>query len=400
MDTSNPLFIDDRRELAALCERLEGEDVLALDTEFIREQSYIPRLELVQVATRDGLVAVIDYGRLGRADDDPFAAILANKNVLKIFHAADQDLEMFHLLTDDVPGPIWDTQLVIGLFGYTGRTGYAAVAENLLGAKPVKGETLTDWSQRPLSPEQLHYAAEDVRFLIALYELERQRLDELGRLSWAEEECERLRCSVEATIAARADDLTLYQRVRGWHNLDRRGLAILRELAIWREDEAHRRNKPRGSIMKDEILVEVARRGPNHPRQLQALRGIHPRELERCGDDIVEAVKIGKGVPANECPVPGTPGPMLNEEETALASLLQSVLQAVAFEKKVAPTLVATSGDLQRLVDAHMRGRADNIPVLSGWRGELVGKDLEGILEGRRTVGWDPQKKAIRIQEA
>jgi ribonuclease D len=396
---AKPLYIDDRRALAELCEQLAGHPVLALDTEFIREQSYVPRLELVQVATPDGLIAVIDYGTLGRADNDPFAKLLADPSVLKVFHAADQDLEMFHLLTGQVPGPIWDTQMVTGLFGYGGRLGYAAVVENMLGAKPTKGETLTDWSQRPLTPEQLHYASEDVRFLIPLFEAEMAKLVELGRLDWAREECERLRTNVQTTIACRADEQTLYQRVRGWTSLDRRGLAVLRELAIWREDEALRRNRPRGSVMKDEILVEVARRSPKHPKQLQALRGIHPRDLERHGESLVAAVKVGQQVPSEQCPVPSAPGPNLNDAETALASLLQAVLQAVAFQKLVSPTLVATSGDLQRLVEAYMRGNPQDLPVLNGWRGELVGQDLMAILEGRRGVAFDPKAKSLVIED-
>jgi ribonuclease D len=394
-----PLYIDDRRAHSALCDQLRGHDILALDTEFIREKSYVPKLEIVQVATRDGLLAVIDYATLGRMDNDPFVEILLDPTVLKIFHAAEQDLEMFHLISGRVPGPMWDTQLVTGLMGYTGRLGYAAVAENMLGAKPAKGETLTDWSQRPLTPEQLHYAIEDVRYLIPLYDLEREKLESLGRLEWAHEECERDRQAVEDTLAVRADQSTLYQRVRGWHNLDRRGLAVLRELAMWREDEALRRNRPRGSVLKDEMLVEIARRSPNHAGQLRALRGLQPRDLDRHGEDMVAAVKAGKAVPADECPVPGTPGPQLADEEMALASLLQAVLQAIAADRLVSPTLVATSSDLQRLVEAYVNGRADESPVVTGWRGELVGHDLMGILEGRAAVVWDPAKKAIRIEQ-
>lgn len=394
-----PLFIDTRRELAALCERLKGETILALDTEFIREKSYVPKLEIVQVATRGGILAVIDYATLGRMDNDPFLEIVNDPNVLKVFHAAEQDLEMFHLISDVVPGPMWDTQLVTGLFGYTGRLGYAAVAENLLGAKPAKGETLTDWSQRPLTPEQLHYAIEDVRYLIPLYDLEKQKLEELGRFTWAQEECERDRQAVEDTLAVRADTTTLYQRVRGWHNLDRRGLAVLRELAMWREDEAMRRNRPRGSVLKDEMLVEIARRSPNNPGQLRALRGLQPRDIDRHGEDIVAAVKVGKAVPSDQCPTPGQPGPSLGDEEMALASLLQAVLQAISAEKLVSNTLVATFSELQRLVEAHVNGRTEDSPVVSGWRGELVGKDLMGILEGRCAVVWDPKKKALRIEE-
>jgi ribonuclease D len=394
---SAPLFIDTRRELEELCEHLRGETILGLDTEFIREQSYVPRLELVQVSTQDGLLAAIDYGTLGRFDGDPFAEILGDPGILKVFHAADQDLEMFHLLLGHVPGPIWDTQLVTGLFGYSGRLGYQAVVEALVGHKPTKGETLTDWSQRPLTPEQLHYALEDVRFLLPLFEVERERLGKLGRVAWAEEECERSRAQVEKAIAQRADLQTIYQRVRGSSSLDRRGLAVLRELAIWRENEALRRNRPRGSVMKDEILVELSRRAPTQPHQLGALRGIQTRDLDRHGDALVAAVKRGKAVPPEQCPQPDAPGPSLDEAETALASLLQAVLQAVSAQKLVSAPLVATVSELQRLVEGYRKGKARELPVLSGWRGELVGEDLLGILEGRTTVRWDNKKRQLAL---
>ena len=392
-------FIDDPRGLAELCERLEGFDILGVDTEFIREQSYVPSLELVQVAGPDGTVAAIDYGAIGRFDGDPFAALLTDPGILKVMHAADQDLEMFHLLTGVVPGPIWDTQLVTGLFGYSGRLGYQAVAENMLGKKPTKGETLTDWSQRPLTPEQLHYALEDVRYLIPLYDAEMDELEQLGRVEWAEEECERARANVEKMITTRADHRTLFLRVKGWSGLDRRGLAVLRELAIWREQEAARRNRPRGSIMKDEILVELARRAPTQPHQLRALRGIQPRDVDRNADGVLAAVKRGKAVPTEDCPVPDTPGPQLDEAEAALASLLNAVLQVVAAEKMVSSTLVATVGDLQRLVEGQRKGRAADLPVLNGWRGELVGHTLRGLMEGRISVRWDPRAKHLQLED-
>ena len=396
---ADPTFIDDVRALEELADHLAQFDIIAVDTEFIREQSYVPSLELLQVAAPDGTVAALDYRAIGRFEGDPFAEILTDPGVLKVMHAADQDLEMFHLLTGVVPGPIWDTQLVTGLFGYSGRLGYQAVVENMLGTKPTKGETLTDWSQRPLTPEQLHYALEDVRFLIPLYDMEIKELDALGRVEWAEEECERARLNVEKMLATRADHQTLFLRVKGWSGLDRRGLAILRELAIWREQEAARRNRPRGSVMKDEILVELARRGPQQPHQLKALRGIQPRDLDRNADGILAAVKRGKACPADQCPIPDERGPQLDDAEAALASLLNAVLQVVAAEKMVSSTLVATVGDLQRLVEAYRKGKAADLPVLSGWRGELVGLTLGGILEGRISVRWDPKGKHLRLEE-
>ncbi|MEB3196368.1 MAG: ribonuclease D [Candidatus Sericytochromatia bacterium] len=391
-------FIDTPEALAALCEKLTGHPILAVDTEFIREQSYVPSLELVQVATPDGTVAAVDYRAIGRMPDDPLVALLTDPSILKVLHAADQDLEMLQLLTGVVPGPIWDTQLVTGLFGYSGRLGYQAVVENMLGKKPTKGETLTDWSQRPLTPEQLHYALEDVRFLIPLYEAERRELQGLGREAWALEECERVRCHVERNLQTRADQQTLFYRIKGWSSLDRRGLAVLRELAIWREQEAARRNRPRGSVMRDEYLVEMARRAPNAPHQLRAIRGLHPRDLERHTDALLAVIKRGKAVPPEACPTPDVSGPQLDEAEAALASLLNAVLHVIAAEKLVSATLVGTVADLQRLVEAHRKGQLGSLPMLNGWRGELVGQTLIGILTGELSARWDPRAKHLCLE--
>lgn len=395
----DPSFIDNPRALAALCEKLAGHTMLAVDTEFIREQSYVPSLELVQVAAPDGTAAAIDYRTLGRFEGDPFVAMLKDPGILKVLHAADQDLEMLHLLTGVVPGPIWDTQLVTGLFGYSGRLGYQAVVENMLGHRPTKGETLTDWSQRPLTPEQLRYALEDVRYLLPLYEAELRELNLLGRCVWASEECERVRAHVEKTLAARADHQTLYLRVKGASSLDRRSLAVLRELAIWREHEAMRRNRPRGSVLRDDYLVELARRAPSAVHQLRGLRGLQPRDIERHSDALIQAIKKGKAVPASECPVPDAPGPQLDESEASLASLLNAVLHVIAAEKMVSATLVGTVAELQRLVDANRRGATAEHPLLRGWRGELVGQTLLGIMRGELAARWDPRAKHLKLEK-
>lgn len=394
---TDPIFIDTPDALARFAATLKGAPAIAIDTEFIREKSYVPSLEIVQVAGPEGPVAVVDYAALGEHADDPLMAIVQDPGVLKVMHAADQDLEMLQLLTGTVVGPIWDTQLVAGLMGYTGRTGYGAIAEALLGVKVAKGEAMTDWSQRPLSEDQLHYAAEDVRHLLRLQALEARKLEAQGRLDWATEENERLRRNVAENLATRADAETLHMRVRGWTGLERKNLAILRELARWREAEARRRNRPRGSILKDEILVELARRAPTAPHKLKALRGLNPRDLERHADAIVRVIEEAKRLPPDQWPQTGTPGPQLDEGESALVALLSAVLQAECARSELLPSLVATTGDLQRLVEAHGKGKADALPVLSGWRGSVVGPALRGILEGRSAVRWDAGERRLAV---
>ncbi len=308
---------------------------------------------------------------------------------------------MLALFTGEIPGPIWDTQRVAGLNGYSGRLGYTSVVEHFLGRRPKSGEALTDWSRRPLAPEQLHYAAEDVRHLIPLYERQRARLEQLGRLDWARQENEMLCAKARALAARRDDEPSLYQRVKGWQKLSRRALAILREIAVWREGVAKSRNRPPGTVVRDDLLLEIARRAPDDPESLGRLRGLDPGTLGRHGTAIVAAIAAGKRSPREEWPESPPPVLELDEAESALASLLLAALQAVAREHEVAPSLLTTTAEVQRLAQAHGRGEAESgLSLLEGWRGELAGETVRSILRGERSLAWDPEARKLRTLPA
>jgi ribonuclease D len=395
-----PTFVDTRPALETLAARLRGQRALGIDTEFIPERTYAPRLELVQIASPDGEIAIVDYGRMPRADQDPLAPILADAGVLKVFHAGDQDLEMLQKQTGAWAAPIWDTQLVTGLFGYSGRLGYTAVVETLLGRTPKSGESMTDWSRRPLAPEQLVYAAEDVRYLLELEAVERERLAALGRVGWAEEECEELRRRAQALAARRGDAENAHQRVKGWQKLRPRGLAILRELVAWRDQEARRRERPVGTVIRDDLLVEIARRAPASVEDLRTLRGIAPGLLDRHAAPLITAVAAGKQVPASALPDPAPQGIELSDTEEALVSLLHALLHVTVGEKGVSRALVTNSADVQRLAVAAVRGQPlEGFRLLSGWRGEIVGRELRDLLEGRRRLSWDPRRRTLRLDQ-
>ena len=392
-----PVLIEDRRGLLSFTERIANERVLAIDTEFVSENTYTPSLELVQIATADGLIGLADYRHIGYSTDDPLARILASPEVLKVVHSARGDLEILHLFFGYPPVNVWDTQLVLGLFGYNGRTGYTAVIHALLGADVGHPETLSDWSRRPLTRQQLEYAADDVRFLIPLYEAQRHRLEALNRLPWAHEECARMSAEAATHVQLRSDESRLFERVSGARALDRRTLAILSELAIWRELEARDRNKPPKHIMKDEVLIEIARRAPEHPRQLPDMRGGNSRQLEKHAQAILQAVARGKRTPKDQCPqLRGSDRP-LTDSESALVALLSAALRALADQYEVSSTLLATTDDLRQLVQSQVNGRTPGARVLKGWRGELVGNGLIGVLEGRSTVRWDRNARTLVI---
>jgi len=394
----NTRYVDTPDALHALCEILAGCDRLAIDTEFIRERSYAPKLELIQVATPDGLIAVIDYAKLGTRADGPFGALLTDPTILKVFHAADQDLEILLALTGARITPVFDTQIAAGLVGFGAKQSYGALVEATQGFRLAKGESMTDWSIRPLTPAQLDYAMDDVRYLLAVHDRLRGDLAARGRLDWAFQETEALQNNITSTLGLRNDPRTCFLRVKGRGSLDAQQLAVLRELAAWRENEAQRRDKPRGSVLKDELLVEIARRRPKSAGQLKNLRGIHPRDLERSGDDLVAVVAKALGMPRSEYPVPEPSMPAPDEQTLALTDLLQAVVHSVAARESVAASMLATNGELQRLADTFRRGdRCQDLPVLSGWRGSLVGNDLLAVLEGRSVVAWNPQTQMLMV---
>lgn len=390
-------LIDTPEGLRTLCEELAGAPVLAIDTEFIRERSYAPKLELVQVATASGVIAAIDYGRLGRLDNDPFLPLMSDPSILKVFHAAEQDLEVLQALSGAPVAPMFDTQLAAGLVGYGAKPGYGALVEAVLKVRLPKGESMTDWSIRPLTPAQLEYALDDVRYLLQVYERIRAELERQGRAPWAHQECDRLCASLEAQTKARENPDTLYLRVRGRGGLDAGGLQVLRALAKWREEEAQRRDRPRGSILKDEMLVELARRAPSQVKQLRNLRGIQPRDLDRYGDELVAVVSTALSRPRSEYPAAEPPAGPPDEATLALADLLQAVTHTIAAESAIAASLLATNGDLQRLAEAYRRGDRLSLTFLEGWRGELLGDRLMDVLDGRSALGWDPTKQSLRL---
>jgi ribonuclease D len=385
-------YVTDRDSLRALCRRLLEHDRLAVDTEFVGESSFVPRLELIQVAAGD-LCAVLDFPAIGSLDS--FAEILAEPRIEKVFHAGRQDLELFFAHMGQVPTPVFDTQVAAAMVGYGTQVAYASLVERITGAKLDKSHTLSNWSQRPLTREQITYALEDVQFLLPIREHLQTRLLSLGRLDWAREEFARLGTRLSD---GSQDPRLRYQRIKGWEGLKPRAAAVLRELAAWREEEACRRNVPRGRIVRDEGLVELARRTPTSQSALRAIRGLHPSEVERNGEAMLAAIKAGLAVPQSEWPeVPKTSRP--EPEAAGLVDLLQAALKALASKEHIAPSLLASSADLQALVEAKHERETLDLPILQGWRRELAGEALLDILRGRTTLSVDPKTGKLRLTQ-
>jgi ribonuclease D len=319
--------------------------------------------------------------------------LICDPQVEKIVHAGRQDLDLFALHAGQIPKPFFDTQIAAAMLGFGAQVAYANLVQRIHGTKLEKAHTFTNWSARPLSTDQISYAAEDVQFLLPLHTHLQKRLQALGRTEWVREEFSRL----ETAVAEKSKDpLDRYQRIRGWDSLKPKQAAVLRDLAAWREAEARRRNVPRGRVMRDEVLLQLARHPPGSVEELRGLRGIHGSEVDRNGQQLINTIRASLALPPSAWPqVPRDRKP--EPEAVGLVELLQAVLKARAAEAEIAPTLLATSADLQALVEAKEKKRTPDLALLRGWRRQLIGDLLMQILDGTVTVAVDPVKGVLRM---
>ncbi len=386
-------------DLEAFCRRARESGSLALDTEFERERTYKPILQLIQAATPEEAV-VIDP--LALDDLSPLWDLIADASVVTILHAAGQDMEIFYDKTHRLPRNLFDTQVAAALVGMGEQPGYGDLVRRVLDVRLKKKERITDWGQRPLKESQLRYALDDVIHLHPLREKLTARLREKGRLDWLKEEL----AYFETLENYELDHRRLWLRVSRHRSLDRQGLAILRELADWRERTAARRNLPRGRVVSDEMLVEIARRRPRRADELNALRRLHPREIARSGEEIVEAVRIGLQTPRESWPTL-PPIPENDPELNVTADLLAVLLRKLTRQAEIATSHVATKKDLVRLVrylrDQHAAGKTlepgDHLKILSGWRWELAGRCLVQLLSGETTLSIDPATLRVELHK-
>ena len=386
-------YVTDQRALEALCHTLRQSPRLALDTEFVGEDTFIPRLELIQVATAT-TAAVIDFPAVQASGSlDIFWELICDVKIEKIVHAGRQDLDLFAIHAGQIPKPFFDTQIAAAMVGYGAQIAYANLVQRLHGTKLAKAHTFTNWSARPLSDDQIAYALEDVEFLLSIHTYLQDRLSTLGRLEWVSEEFARLETAVGEKSR---EPQERYQRIRGWDTLKPKGAAVLRELAAWREAEARRRNVPRGRVMRDEVLLQLARHPPKSVIELRGLRGLHSSEVDRHGGQLLATITSALALPPSAWPeVPSERKP--DPESTGIVELLQAVLKARAAEEGIAPTMLATSADLQTLVEARQNLTDLDLPILHGWRRKLAGELLLQVLDGAVTVTVDRISGALRM---
>lgn len=362
-------------------------DFLTIDTEFMRERTYWPRLCLIQVGAEDQAVAIDPLAE--GIDLAPFYRFLNDSDQLKVFHAGRQDLEIFFHQTGKLPSPIFDTQVAAMVCGFGESVGYDVLVRKVTGEEIDKGSRFADWSHRPLSASQLSYALGDVTHLRPVYQYLRDRLEESGRAGWLQQEMEIL-----------TDPETYINQPReAWRRLKVKSdkpkfLAVLREIAAWREEEAQRRDVPRNRVLKDETLMDIAGQMPRKPQELGKIRSI-PKGFSdsRHGEAILTAINKAMDLPAAAMPNRKKKKKELAGGIGPIVELLKVLLKLRCEQHQVAPKLVANAEDLQLLA---ADDEAD-ILALKGWRREVFGEDALALKQGR--LGLRIENREVEVVE-
>jgi ribonuclease D len=366
-----------------IAERAAEHRRFAIDTEFVSERRYQALLCLAQVAVpdpgaEDGVrTEVVDP--LNGLDPSPLAAALADPAVEVVMHAGRQDVAILRRSWSTDIRNVFDTQVAAGFLGFGNQEGYESLVHKVLRVRLSGAEGFTRWDRRPLSEQQLEYARDDARLLLALGEELERRLTERGRLEWAREECRALEVASDER-----DPDRIYDRLPRLSRLDPLQRAVARELVEWREETARAMDRPAGFVLPDQALIEIARRLPRSQQDLDHIRALPPQTLHRRGDRILHAVERGRG---REPPPPPPGAPSRDTRDAPLVALTQALVRHRSQESGVAVELIATQSELAALVGARRRGEdGDGIRVTGGWRRELVGQELIELLAGRRSL--------------
>ena len=363
-------YIDTLDALKQFVKLIADADWIALDTEFLREKTYYPKLCLIQIATPE-VVACIDP--LALDDLSPLLDIMFNTRITKVMHAARQDMEIFYHIQGSVPSPVFDTQIAALLLGYPDQIGYGNLVKELLGVSLDKKHTRADWSLRPLSKDQVQYAADDVIYLVDIYQQLLEKLNGLGRLDWLNEDFDRLtRPDLYQNIPDRA-----WLKVKGGNRLKGGSLSVLQVLAEWRETAAQQKDIPKGWLLRDDLLVELARHQPESLAALGKIRGINEKLLNRNGEQLLGLISTAKKKQPEPFPRKDF-NKRLSPSQDALVDVMMAVVRLSGEKNSLNPAVLATRKHLEKLV-----GGETDTGLMQGWRKKLVGDQLQALLDGK-----------------
>ncbi|WP_375640425.1 ribonuclease D [Bartonella sp. AA168HLJHH] len=366
-------LITQTTDLEIALNALRTSDFVTVDTEFIREITFWPQLCLIQLASPD--VTVLIDPIAPDIDLQPFFDLMVDKKVVKVFHAARQDIETIYHLGGVIPSPLFDTQIAGSICGFGDSISYDQIVQRCTGHHLDKSSRFTDWSYRPLSEKQLLYALSDVTYLRDVYLLLKKRLEKNQRAHWMDDE-------ITILLNPKTYDMPedeAWKKVKGKIKKPRE-LAVLQKIAAWREREARKYNMPRRHIIKDECLIEIATQQPKDESALKRLRSLNKNwDKLSIAQSLIKAVHEGLEVDLSTLPPIPKHNP-LNDTTAAVIDLLKVLLKIVANENSIAPKIIATSNDLEKIANG---GIKKNIPAMNGWRYEIFGKKAEQLLKGQ-----------------
>ena len=377
-------------QLGELCDVLHSAETIAFDTEFISENTYRPQLCLVQIAA-GSVQAIIDPLKVTNLT--PFWQLLAEGNQKTIVHAGREEVCFCLRATGKIPANLYDVQIASGLIGLEYPAGYRTLVKKLLQKSPAKDQTRSDWQKRPLSERQLEYAMGDVLYLERMEQEISKKLQKMGRLTWLEEEIQSWLVQV-----CESHDRKKWRRVSGISGLSRRNKAIVRELYFWREQTAEKRNMPVRRVLRDDLIIELAKHPPSNVEQIKTIRGMERGDLRKVLPEI--AACLNKGIELSDTDLPTSQRrkelpPQLN----MLGQLLSSALQSICHKSHLATSIVGNPSDVRDLIAYRLglRGQEDPPMLTQSWRAELVGNLLDDLLQGKVTVHIKDPNSALPL---
>jgi len=371
-------YIDDDAGLARFCSALDEASYCAIDTEFVRESTYYPELALIQIAGGD-LLGCVDP--LAITDFAPLADLLVRQDLIKIFHSSPQDLEILYQKFGQVPAPVFDTQLAAAVLGYSHQISYADLVLQITGVQLEKKYTRANWIRRPLSQEELDYAMDDVRYLVAVYHELDSRLESTRRRSWIERDLQAMSNADNYEV----DQARLWQRLRGVQKLKGERLQIASELCRWREQLAQQQNRPRRWIVKDDVIVELARHKPASLEALAKIPELSDKTVKRHGEKILKVIAEASRVDAAQWPQHDSIK-NLNSRQMALGDCLMALCRMISDNNSIALATLATRKDIDNLILNQKSSR-----LAQGWRFAMAGEQLLEFIHGQSAISVEDQ---------
>ncbi len=365
-------YIDTTEKLEQLCQQIATESWLALDTEFLREKTYYPQFCLLQIATPEWVVCV---DPLAIENLTPLFDAIYNPKIVKVFHSCRQDLEIFYQITGKIPMPVFDTQIAAPLLGIQENPGYAMLVSTFLNINLSKAYTRTDWSLRPLSAEQLQYAADDVIYLCQIYEIMRTKLTDLQRFDWLEDDFKFLNNPDIYDIKPE----NAWLKIKGKNKLTGKQLSIVQALTKWREQQAQANNKPRNWLIRDDLLIELAKLQPLTIRELANIRNINDRLVRADGKLLCQLISDARENPVS--PLKDKAGAFKKtQQQEAILDVLTAIVRVRAEENSLNPTILAPRKELEKLLFN------EPCQLLKGWRFGMIGRELQELLSGQYSL--------------